>query len=373
MKIATLKEKIKKIFLFIFRLRKKISAAATVSPHSKKTKSVFTKTKKNPILKPNPDNLWESCAVFNTAVLYLKNKIHFLYRAIGESGMSVLGYAASRDGIHIDQRSRDPAYICKVRAPQEQPQALFSHPYMSGGSWSGCEDPRLTQLDNRIYMTYTAFDGCHPPGVALTSISVDDFLNQRWRWNKTTLISSPGEMHKNWVIFPEKINGHYAILHSITPHVMIDYFETLDFDGAQPIRSHYHSISCDDRWDNWIRGVGAPPLKTPDGWLVLYHAMDKYDPNRYKIGALILDKKNPGKILYRSNRPLLEPDEHYENEGFKTGVVYTCGALIIGEKIWVYYGGADTVICAASANLRDLLVFIKGGKDETCKYPLHKG
>ena len=162
-------------------------------------------------------------------------------------------------------------------------------------------------------------------------------------------------MHKNWVIFPEKIKEKFAILHSITPTIRIDYFDTLDFDNNPNIKSYYCSSGRDQYWDNWIRGVGPPPIKTQEGWLVLYHAMDKRDPNRYKFGALILDENDPTKILYRANQPLLEPDAWYENEGYKAGVVYTCGAIIIGEKLFVYYGGADTVICAATVNLNELL------------------
>ena len=74
---------------------------------------------------------------------------------------------------------------------------------------------------------------------------------------------------------------------------------------------------------------------------------------------MILDYKNPTKVLYRSSQPILEPDERYENEGFKAGVVYTCGAAIINNRLFVYYGGADTVACAASANLNKFLDQLK--------------
>ena len=104
-----------------------------------------------------------------------------------------------------------------------------------------------------------------------------------------------------------------------------------------------------------MRGVGPPPLKTKYGWLVLYHAMDRQDPDRYKIGAMLLDLNDPSKIIHRSSSPLLEPDATYENEGFKAGVVYTCGAVIIDDLLYVYYGGADTVICAAFIKLEQLL------------------
>ena len=101
-------------------------------------------------------------------------------------------------------------------------------------------------------------------------------------------------------------------------------------------------------WDNLMRGAGPPPIKTPYGWLLLYHAMDRRDPNRYKIGAMILDEKDPTKILYRSRQPILEPDMPYENEGYKAGVVYSCGAVVKDNELFIYYGGADKVSCVAS-------------------------
>jgi predicted GH43/DUF377 family glycosyl hydrolase len=83
--------------------------------------------------------------------------------------------------------------------------------------------------------------------------------------------------------------------------------------------------------------------------------MDKKDPNRYKLGAMVLDANDPTKIVRRCTFPLLEPDARYENIGFKPGVIYACGAVLIGEKLFVYYGGADTVICVATTNLSELL------------------
>ena len=83
--------------------------------------------------------------------------------------------------------------------------------------------------------------------------------------------------------------------------------------------------------------------------------MDSNDPGRYKVGAMVLDKNDPTEILYRSNTPLLEPDMDYENEGFKAGVVYACGAVVKDKRLFVYYGGADTVSCAAQMKLDQLL------------------
>jgi predicted GH43/DUF377 family glycosyl hydrolase len=213
-------------------------------------------------------------------------------------------------------------------------------------------------------MIYVAFNGSQPPGVALTSISTENFLKRIWNWREPKLISRPGQIQKNWVIFPEKINGQFAIMHSISPKISIDYFDSLD-DGDVMIESFhtYQQYDNKDRWDNIMRGVGAPPLKTDYGWLVLYHAMDCHDPNRYKVGAMLLDYKNPEKILARCIQPILEPDEKYENEGYKSGVVYVCGAVIKDGKLMVYYGGADTYVVVASAPIKDFMEKLIAAKD----------
>lgn len=322
------------------------------------SKLKLKKAKNNPILEPRPENSWESRETFNPAAVHLDGNVHLLYRALGESGISVLGYASSKDGFKINKRLKKPIYTPSQPFEYSNEKQLGMHyPYMSGNSWSGCEDPRVSIVGDRLYMTYTAFDGCHPPGVALTSIKIEDFLNKRWNWKIPKLISKPGEIQKNWVIFPEKINGKYAVLHSISPEIFIDYFDSLDSKKIT-IKSYHNNKSDESRWDNILRGVGAPPLKTDYGWLVLYHAMDRRDPNKYKVGAMLLDYKNPEKVLYRSSEPILEPVEKYENEGSKAGVVYVCGAVVKDEKLFVYYGGADRFVCVATAPLKKFLTAI---------------
>ena len=320
---------------------------------------ILKKFKQNPILRLITEHFWESKFVFNPAALCEAGKVHLVYRAIGENDVSVLGYVSSKDGVHINERLKVPIYVPKLPFESNPQTPLVSFTYTSGGGCGGCEDPRLTKIKDRIYMTYVAFNGRGFPRVALTSIKVDDFLSKNWNWERPVLISPPGEIHKNWVIFPEKINGKYAILHSISPAISIAYVDNLKFDGSTYINSYYSGVLRRNCWDSWVRGVGPPPIKTKDGWLILYHAMDKQDPNRYKVGAMILDYENPTEVLYRSSQPILEPDERYENEGFKPGVVYSCGAATMSNRLFVYYGAADTVACAASANLNEFLDQLK--------------
>jgi predicted GH43/DUF377 family glycosyl hydrolase len=318
----------------------------------------------NPIIEPHEGNYWEMKATFNPGAIYADHRVHLLYRAIGGDDVSVLGYASSNDGVSFDERLSEPAYIpsfTKGTASIEEQKPL-SPAYFSGGGWNGgCEDPRLTLIDDRVYLTYTAFDGWGSIRIALSSIALKDFLNKEWKWKNPAMISPMGEIHKNWVLFPEKINGKFAILHSISPNILIDYFDNLDdFDQEEAvIKSKYDRISNTGGWDSWIRGAGPPPLKTKDGWLLLYHAMDIRDPNRYKLGAMILDVDDPTKVLYRSRTPILEPDFDYENQGFKAGVVYSCGAVMNDGELYVYYGGADSVTCVAMANVDKFLNELK--------------
>ncbi len=309
----------------------------------------------NPIISPREENHWESDATFNPAALYLDGRVHLIYRAMSRDGISSFGYASSKDGINFEERSSAPIYFPRKKFEFEKKGLKNQKPfaYESGSGWGGCEDPRIVAIDDKIFMTYIAFNGYAPPGVALTSISKEDFLNQIWRWNEPKLISPAGEIQKNWVIFPEKLNGKYAILHSISPAVTIDYFDSLE--EFFTIKSYHNNRSDERRWDNILRGVGAPPIRTDHGWLVLYHAMDRRDPNRYKVGAMLLDLEDPRKIIHRCHQPILEPEVHYENNGFKSGVVYVCGSVIKDGKIFVYYGGADKFVCVASAPINEFL------------------
>jgi predicted GH43/DUF377 family glycosyl hydrolase len=321
-------------------------------------RTVLERIAMNPILEPNSANAWESLAVFNTAAIKLDDRVHLLYRAIGNEGISVFGCASSHDGTQIDERIGEPVYMHDCA--NGNPAAISSSrcEYRSGISHVGCEDPRLTRIGERLYMTYTAFDGCNPPSVALASIAKQDFMQRRWNWSAPVSISATGQAHKNWVLFPEKIGGRFALLHGISPSMQIEYLDDLDFRDGAAVQSRYCCSGSEKSWDNRIRGVGPPPIRTEVGWLLLYHAMDERDPGRYKVGAMLLDLLDPSCILGRLPHPLLAPDARYENEGCKSGVVYTCGAIQAGERLLVYYGGADTVVCVATLELKQLLAQI---------------
>ncbi|MFH1601921.1 MAG: hypothetical protein ABIB61_03120 [Candidatus Shapirobacteria bacterium] len=345
----------KKASLFV-KLIAKLRSGRRLAPSEKKeilndlSLLALAKSPNNPIIEPKKENSWEAWQTFNPGVVLLKDRVHFLYRAIGEDGLSRLGYAFSDNGFVVDRRLDYPSY---EHPAIDENYSCYS--FASGGSWGGCEDPRLVRVDQEevIYMTYTACD--RGLRVALTSIKMEDFLGKKWRWKKPILISPPGQIHKNWVIFPEKIRGKYAVLHSISPRISIDYLDSLDFKERNCLNSHYKVKLRKDCWDSWLRGAGPPPLKTEKGWLLLYHAMDQLDPGKYKVGAMLLDLEDPSQVLCRSQEPVLEPSEEYENIGFKTQVVYASGAVVKDENLLVYYGGADSYVCVAYANFSEFL------------------
>jgi beta-1,2-mannobiose phosphorylase / 1,2-beta-oligomannan phosphorylase len=337
--------------------RKKIPAKHKLKAKPKKKIATkrLVRSASNPIIKPSSYPNWESQATFNPSAIYHDGKVHIVYRAIGAGDVSTFGYAESDNGLSISKRFSMPIYSNCPNSNKDQSAKIIS--YVSGGGWNGgCEDPRLTLLGDRVYMLYTAFDGWGSVRIALSSISLDDFISHRFNWKMPVLISPPGEINKNWVLFPQKIEGKYAILHSISPKIMIAYFDSLnELNGNTYIKSINQS---DPRWqlrERGIRGAGPSPIKTKYGWLVLYHAMEDNDEGRYKLWAMILDIKDPTKVLYRSPEPVLSPDLWYENEGFKSGVVYSCGAVVKNGELFVYYGGADMVACVATANLDKFL------------------
>lgn len=333
--------------------RKKSLLAPLFSPNFPPKKvHKLVRSHHNPIISPRPEYGWEAWQTFNPGVILLNGKTHFVYRAIGEDGLSRFGYAVSDDGFRISDRI--PYAIYEHRLLESSVLNFYS--FASGGSFGGCEDPRLVQVagDENIYMTYTACD--RGLSMAITSIKEEDFLKRRWRWKTPMIMSKPGEAHKNWVIFPEKINGKYAVLHSISPDISIAYRDNLEFADGEYIESHYDGYTRTKvRWDGWIRGAGAPPVKTDAGWLLFYHAMDLNDPGKYKVGVLLLDLDDPTKVISRAQEAVLEPEVDYENNGFKAGVVYVTGAVVRYSMIYVYYGASDSYTSVAYAKLNDFL------------------
>lgn len=296
----------------------------------------------NPILKPIKEHAWEARCVFNCAA-YHNNGVHIVYRGMGFEEVSSFGYAFSKDGYKIDKRLPEPIYT---------PQHDFEK--------RGCEDPRLTQLGDTLYMTYAGFNG-KEAHLMMASIKVEDFLANKWNWERYGCILPalpvPNTDDKNACLFPEKINGKYILIHRIPPNIWISYSDNLTAWSDHKILARPR----DGLWDGAKVGAGGPPIKTDKGWLFIYHGVAWKDKEKksgfgtYRLGMMLLDLDNPEKILFRSKQPILEPAQEYEAQGYVADVVFTCGTVQIGEELFCYYGGADTVICLATVRLEEFL------------------
>jgi predicted GH43/DUF377 family glycosyl hydrolase len=292
----------------------------------------------NPILRPDEEHAWESRGVFNAAAIHLDDKVHILYRAIGNDNISRLGYATSSDGFTIDERFPNPIFEPATESEKD-----------------GCEDPRLSEVDEQLIMTYTAlreYSHLQVYQVAMTTIVKDDFIHRRWNWG-TRKLPFPGIRNKDAVIFPQRVNGRYVMLHRIDPDICIAYSDDLirwcDMMSVMKPQA--------DGWDNWKIGVAGQPIKINEGWLVIYHGVSV--ERLYSLGIALLDREHPEQVLYRSKEHVLAPKEDYERFGKVPNVVFSCGNLILDDRLFVYYGAADSVLCVATIGLDRLLALIR--------------
>jgi predicted GH43/DUF377 family glycosyl hydrolase len=316
---------------------------STMRPETS-TRWHFLRSLNNPIIVPDKNHPWEAQATFNPAALRIRNTTHILYRALSGDNTSTIGYASSKDGFFINERLDSPVYI---------PRESFELKKIAGGN-SGCEDPRLTKVGKNIYMCYTAFDGIGPPRVAVTSITEKNFLTKKWQWEKPVLITPAGFDDKDTCILSEKTKGKYFILHRVGSEICGDYLKSLDFT-KETIRKCIRIMGPRiNKWDSEKVGISAPPLKTKYGWLLLYHGISK-NHHTYRLGAALLDLNDPAIVLARLSDPIFEPAEPYEKVGVVNNVVFPCGMTEREGILYIYYGGADTVVGVATIELDILL------------------
>ena len=308
----------------------------------------FKRFEGNPIITPDHNHSWELKATFNPAAIHLGGKVHILYRALSDDNTSTIGYAASVDGVKITERLSEPIYV---------PREDFETKKIEGAN-SGCEDPRISKIGGDLYMCYTAYDGVGPPRVAVTSIREKDFLSRRWSWSKAELITPKGIDDKDACIFPEKVGEKYLVFHRIGTDICADFLKSLDFKKEvvnKCIRVFGPRLGM---WDSNKVGITAPPIRTKRGWILLYHAISK-GHHTYRIGAVLLDLKDPTVVLSRSADPILEPEQPYEKEGIVPNVVFPCGMIVRDGLVYIYYGGADKVVGVATMELNILMLGLR--------------
>lgn len=334
--------------------------------------AAITRYDGNPIISPNPHMDWEAVATLNPAAVIVDGKVHLFYRAIGHGGQSVFGHAVSEDGLHFS-RFKEPSYVPgkpRVHKDRLRPKKYMIDLRCPTCGADGAEDPRATVIDGEIHILFAAFNGWQQARTAHISASTEGLDDNDLLWSSPTLLTAPpthwGMGGKNAALLPVKIDDEYVILHRIWPDICIDYTPTLDMEEFGHANNRW--LEAKERirvrpahWDSGKILVGAPPIETKDGWLLIYNAVShQHNGGGYKIGAMLLDKQDPSRVLYRTKRPILDARAWYEETGHTPRVAYACGAVIKEGTLFVYYGGADTYVSVATADLDDFLVKLKG-------------
>ncbi len=297
----------------------------------------------NPIITPIKSHAWEARATFNPTAIDIAGKVHIFYRAMSLDNTSTIGYAISDDGISISERLDAPIYV---------PRAPFEGKNVPGGN-SGCEDARVTKIGDRIYMTYTAYNGTQNPAIALTSLAIDDLLMRRWNWTMPILVSKDGVDDKDGCIFPEKIRNKFMLVHRVEHKIVVDFSPTLEFKNRNEFIYHTILAPRPGMWDAKKVGLAMTPIAVPHGWLMIYHGIG--EDGVYRAGAALLDKKNPEDILGRTALPIFSPEMEYEKNGQIGNVVFPCGAVVRKGVLYLYYGGADSVVGVATVPMIDVM------------------
>jgi beta-1,2-mannosidase len=286
-----------------------------------------------PILSPVGDR-WESAGTFNPAVIVRAGKFVMLYRAQDPGGTSRLGYAESADGVHFTRRPEP------VLAPETD--------YEKDG---GVEDPRLVQIGGTFYLTYT---GYNKKDAQLCLAESTDLIH--WTRLGVILPAYQGNWNRAWTksgaIVSEKIDGKYWMYWLGTA---ADKTDQMGLSSSTDL-VHWHEETetpvlprRPGKFDSRVVEPGPPPILTPQGIVLIYNGAD--DRLVYRTAIAVFDRRDPRKVLYRSDQPLFAPERGWEKVGQVPNVVFVEGMARKGNDWLFYYGGADKYVGVASARL----------------------
>jgi predicted GH43/DUF377 family glycosyl hydrolase len=292
----------------------------------------LTRFSDQPILRPIKEHPWEAAAVFNCGAIYDNGMVHLIYRATdissgGQEGKYInsLGYAASKDGVHFN-RLEQPILTNDV--PQEG---------------RGPEDPRIVKIEDTFYMLYTGYGGRFEDDYRICLATSKNLID--WKRHGVML----NEPNKDASLFPEKMHGKFVMLHRRPPDIWMAYSE----DGRNwKDHTRVMRVRPDSDWECNKIGISGPPIKTPEGWFLIYHGVSR--DMVYRQGAVLLDLDDPTRVLARQKEPILEPELPWEVKGHVNNVVFSCGQVVLGDEILVYYGGADNAIGMATMKFSDI-------------------
>ena len=322
---------------------------------------------------------FENQAVLNPACIEKDGIIHLYYRAVGEGNVSSIGYCKLKDPTKVFERMTVPLLFPEYDYEKQ-----------------GVEDPRIVEIDGVYFLTYTAYDGRNArivyavshdlahfekQGLISPDMSYDEAedyfrelpISERYLMFESYYKDKLGKnvllWEKDASLFPEKINNKFALLHRILPGIQIIYFD--DFKNLtkkywiEYLKNLNKFILLDPEFlfENRNIGGGCPPIKTKEGWLLIYHAVEDIPGGKtYHAAAALLDLKNLQKVLGRLRDPLFSPEEPWEKMGAVKNVVFPTGAIVREGRLYIYYGAADTLIAAKSIELEELIYELKKSK-----------
>jgi predicted GH43/DUF377 family glycosyl hydrolase len=323
------------------------------------------------ILESRPGIEFENEGVLNPACIEKDGLIHMFYRAVRKGNFSTIGYCQIKDD--------------KVIYRADKPILTPEYTYES----KGIEDPRITFFEGKYYMFYTAYDGqsalvayatsldlntWEKHGVISSQMSYDraedifrnNKLDKRYgifeRWYRFLMGDKVKLWGKDAALFPKRINGKMAMIHRILPGIQICYFDKFTdlnnkyWEKYLANLDDYIILDPQEKFESAYVGGGSVPIETDEGWLLIYHGVDIEKNLRiYQAGAVLLDKKNPKKIIGRLPYPLFSPETGWEKQGVVNNVVFPTGAIVKNDVLSIYYGAADKRIGVKTLKLSELL------------------
>lgn len=303
-------------------------------------RELFHRYEGNPILTAAD---WPSTvnAVFNPGVAQLDGETILLARVEDRSGISHLAVASSADGLTNWNLDHGRTMMPDLESHEER---------------FGIEDPRIIQVGDEYLITYTGYSR---DGALVCLASTRDFRT----FDRHGVIMAPED--KDAALFPRRFGDRWALIHrpvASAPrhaaHIWLSWSPDLRHWGDHTILIRAREGAW---WDAHKVGLCAPPLETPDGWLLLYHGVHATAAGSiYRLGLALLDAEHPDRVLARSSEWMFGPDADYERIGDVDQVVFSCGWRLLDDEdtIRIYYGAADTSICLATASRSALLAWL---------------
>lgn len=323
-------------------------------------------------------NVFETRAVLNPGIYQDGNDVHIIYRAIDDKYVSSLGYARLSGPTTVAERWDHPFMAPKLKAES-----------------MGMEDPRIVKIDGTFYMTYVAHNGKDAvsylaTGTDLFNLGRDGLISPKIPYREAGEIFRYQKLkddyyffesfykeyggknvliwHKDAIFFPEKIDGEFKMLQRILPDIQLISFSDVGQLKEKYFWIHYLLddlagsvvLESQEKYEERNVGGGCPPIKTADGWLIIYHGVQETNDKRiYRACAALLDLKDPRIVTHKLPYPLFEPGNEAENVGLVNNVVFPTGTAQFGDDLYIYYGAADTRIAVAKVSMPELLAELK--------------